>query len=79
VHVKFDLLAWLPQLQTREGFSQAGHDLGLNLPLQFLARRRLQRRHGRIGGARNEPAFRLGLDPVNELLHQACELHGKGL
>src|SRR5579859_235189 len=63
------------QLQPGELRRQTRGDRGLNLLLQFLARGRLQRRHRRIGGVRNESAFGLRLNAIGKLRDQALEFH----
>jgi hypothetical protein len=75
VESEFKFLILDRELQAGEFGSQAGSDVCLDLLLQFLARGGFERRDCRVAGVGDESTSRLGLDPVDELCHQALEFH----
>src|SRR4029077_593389 len=75
VHGDADLRALLRQLEAGKRYAEGGHQLGLNLLLQFFSRGSLERRHVRIRCAGNEPTLRLRLDAIHAFLDEAFDLH----
>src|ERR1700704_5144724 len=63
------------ELQTRKFRGEAGGNVFLNLPLQFLACRRLERRDFRIARVGDESTFGFGLDAIGELRYEALQVH----
>src|SRR5512133_1264457 len=59
VYLETELLALRRNLETRKCLPKSGSQLGLNLLLQFRARRGLKRRHGGIGRASDESTLGL--------------------
>jgi hypothetical protein len=76
VEVEVELLAFRRELEAGKLRGQGSRDVGLDLLLQFLARRGFERRDRRISRTGDKAAFGLGLDAIGEARDDALEFRG---